>query len=757
MTISLPIVSSFDNRGIRQAQDAVKKFGSIAADIAKIGAAAIAGVGVAGVREFAQFETSIAKIEGLVGVAGAELDKLTEAARRLGPETGKSAQSAADALFVITSAGLRGADAIDALEFALKASTAGLGETQDIARAVAGALNAYGTEVIDAAKATDVIVATARAGNFETSQFAAAICRVLPFAQQAGASLEDMGGAVALLTRTNGDAAQSVTQVAALFRAFVVPTEQAKKALDNVGLSAQDMRDAIASQGLPAALDMLDEKLGGNREELGRLLGSSEAASAAFQILEADNQTLAETFGVVNDAAGITEEAFATAADTAQFKFNQAMGNSKEILLGIGEDLLERLLPYLDRFNSFMEENGPAIRDAFDDIFEVVDRVAGKVGDFVAELQADPEFVDLMGRLGEIIKNMIDPATDLALELAKLAVELSPVLKDAASDAGGAVANLLTILNNIVASVRILTGTMPEASDEVDEFGASWTRLIPVIGAWLGEDGLLSGIADWTTRMRERLEEERPMIEAFWNNMAEVFSLKGEEILEAIVGTFERMKEVFSNAWNELFGITSEGMNEQERELTGRGPVLNAIGSGLMTQFQEGILAIWPTISEWFATRGDAIKEQFGNAKEILLQIGKDIIEGLRQGLISAWDAVARWVREKVNWIKDEFKKALKIKSPSGVFFEYGENIVQGLVNGMESLSPRVDVAMGRITPMPSMSSTPIPMGVSGGGGSVYNITVNAGIGTDGPQVAEQIVRLIRRYERNSGPVFARA
>ena len=94
------------------------------------------------------------------------------------------------------------------------------------------------------------------------------------------------------------------------------------------------------------------------------------------------------------------------------------------------------------------------------------------------------------------------------------------------------------------------------------------------------------------------------------------------------------------------------------------------------------------------------------------MQIGKDIIEGLRQGLISAWDAVARWVREKVNWIKDEFKKALKIKSPSGVFFEYGENIVQGLVNGMESLSPRVDVAMGRITPMPSMSSTPIPMGV---------------------------------------------
>jgi hypothetical protein len=73
------------------------------------------------------FETSIAKVEGLVGVAGKELEQMAEAARRFGIETGKGAQEAADALFVIASSGLRGADAIEALELSLKASTAGLG------------------------------------------------------------------------------------------------------------------------------------------------------------------------------------------------------------------------------------------------------------------------------------------------------------------------------------------------------------------------------------------------------------------------------------------------------------------------------------------------------------------------------------------------------------------------------------------------------------------------------------------------------
>jgi hypothetical protein len=41
--------------------------------------------------------------------------------------------------------------------------------------------------------------------------------------------------------------------------------------------------------------------------------------------------------------------------------------------------------------------------------------------------------------------------------------------------------------------------------------------------------------------------------------------------------------------------------------------------------------------------------------------------------------------------------------------------------------------------------------------GAVYNITVNAGLGTDGAAVGRQIVDAIKRFERTSGPVFASA
>jgi phage-related protein len=48
-------------------------------------------------------------------------------------------------------------------------------------------------------------------------------------------------------------------------------------------------------------------------------------------------------------------------------------------------------------------------------------------------------------------------------------------------------------------------------------------------------------------------------------------------------------------------------------------------------------------------------------------------------------------------------------------------------------------------------------MGYGGAGGATVNIVVNAGMGTNGAQVGEQIITAIKKYERVSGPVFASA
>lgn len=68
----------------------------------------------------ASFEQQMANVASVTGLAGGELDRLSEAAREMAKTTRFSATQAADALYSLGSAGVQGADAIaDALEPAL--------------------------------------------------------------------------------------------------------------------------------------------------------------------------------------------------------------------------------------------------------------------------------------------------------------------------------------------------------------------------------------------------------------------------------------------------------------------------------------------------------------------------------------------------------------------------------------------------------------------------------------------------------------
>jgi TP901 family phage tail tape measure protein len=298
------------------------------------------GVGAGAVKMSMDFDTSMTKMQTMVGLSADTVDGFRTSIMSLAGETAQSPKALADALFVLTSAGLRGEEALEALEYTAKSSALGLGDMTDIARAVSGAVNAYGSDVLSAATATDVFAAAARAGNFDTAQLAGSIGQALPWAAQAKVSFEDLAGGIALLTRTNGDAAASTTQMSALMRAFVAPAAEAAKALDDVGMSTADLQAIIAERGLPAALQHLLELFGGNTEKLLKFIGSSEGGAAALAILEADAATLADTFGVTAGAAGLVDEAFGVVSETAGFQMSQAFVKLQTAMIQFGDILL---------------------------------------------------------------------------------------------------------------------------------------------------------------------------------------------------------------------------------------------------------------------------------------------------------------------------------------------------------------------------------------------------------------------------------
>lgn len=492
----------------------------------------LVGAGVAAVKLGVDFDTSMSRIVGLVGLSSDQVGELKTGVMDLAGETAKSPQELADALFTVTSAGFRGSEAMDVLTQAAKASAAGLGETRTIAEALTGAVNAYGPEVLDAASATDILVATARAGNFETSQLAGSLGKVTPFAKQAGASLEDVGGATALLTRVNNNATESITQITALMRAFVVPTQEANKILEELGLTAEDIRTSIGEQGLVKTLQMLDEKLGGNREQLGRLLGSSEAASAAFQILEADAATLEDTFGTVANAAGMTGEAFDAAAGTDGFKMKQAFAELQVALIEAGD----MIAPFV-----------ATVAGGLSTVAEAFSMLPGPIQSLVVG------FAALLAAVGPLMTVGGKIAASWALLSA--AFDKAAI---SAYNASGALGTLALSAAAVTAAVAAIAITVRRYQDEMKETGAEADAMAQRIIGSFDEQGAsadeLNGRIEFLIDQHNKLTQEG-------NNASSKFKVEGyHQAAAAVQAEADAMKELRDRAivLRDELGLTSD-------------------------------------------------------------------------------------------------------------------------------------------------------------------------------------------------------
>lgn len=86
----------------------------------------------------------------------------------------------------------------------------------------------------------------------------------------------------------------------------------------------------------------------------------------------------------------------------------------------------------------------------------------------------------------------------------------------------------------------------------------------------------------------------------------------------------------------------------------------------------------------------------------------------------------------------------------AGKAYLVGERGPEMLIMGAQS---------GNVIPNHELGSVPFmgPRSAAGGGGTVINMNINAGMGADGAEVGRQVVEAIRKYERRSGPVFASA
>lgn len=406
------------NATLNTASGRLKKFGqgisSVGKSLQTRLALPLAAAGGASIKMAADFDKSMTKITSLVGIAGDEVDGMRGQVRDMATQFAVSSSEAAEALFFITSAGLRGADAMDTLEASLKASAVGLGETATIADLATSAMNAYGSDTLGASQATDVLTSAVREGKLEASELAGAMGAVLPVASNMGVSFHEVGAAFAAMSRTGTNAAHASTQLTAILSGLLKPTSQAEDALNAMGLSSAGLKQQIKEEGLLATLQTLKTEFDQNSDAAAQVFPNIRALKGVLDLLGSGAATNAEIFNRMNSTMGATQTAFDATSQSAEFKMRKALGTVRESFSQLGSQLLTGLLPIFQQVTGAIQQ----VFAAFFNLDSGTQKLILGLGVIATVL---PTIITLVGSLTTVMGVLLSPIGLVAAALAGIA------------------------------------------------------------------------------------------------------------------------------------------------------------------------------------------------------------------------------------------------------------------------------------------------------------------------------------------------
>lgn len=751
--ITIPIKYITNTKALGQAQSKFAKFGSAVAGIAAASTAAIAGIGAAAVKMSAEFETNFAKIQGLVGVAAKDLGELEDAARRLGPQFGKSANEAAEALFFITSAGLRGKDAIDVLEASLKGAAVGLGETKTIADLATSAVNAYGAANLSGSQAVDVLTEAVRLGKLEPEELAQSMGAVLPIASNLGVSFQEVGAAMAGMSKTGTNAATASTQLRGILNTLAKPTAEADKALANYGTSAAELRQQIVDEGLFSTLETLTDLFGGNIEATTEVFGNVRALSGVLDLMGASLEDNRKLFADMTDGVGVLDEALEITQDTAANKFAVAMETAKasllpvgDILLEIGAKLLDSLMPTINTLGTVLEETFEGFAPALDGLFQLLPQlidaflpllpVIGDIATIVLDLISAllPPFVVLLEALMPLFESLTVLTEMLFVSLAEM---LSPALSDIFESVGRIIEAALPVF------ISLMETLIPIVLEVVEMFLPLLDYVLPLL-----ETLLVDFVIPTLGVLAEVLSVVLPAAMAIF---MELGLGRGIQAMGNFADDFGNLVYSIRTGWAKGFNIMIDFLenwiNQAIRSLNWFIDKANSL-PGVQIDFQAAEITLDRlTVPGRFDNMrfGDVdttgvrdVLDRYSAARDASVASVSDV---LSRGNLMGTQFGTTYGALGSNLNQASARRQLREKFGIENFFAEG-GIVRRPVVGM----------VGEAGP-----EAIIPLNKAGSMGSNYNITVNAGMGADGTRIGEQIIKEIKRYERQSGPVFARA
>ncbi len=572
-------------------------------------AAALVGVGVEAVKMAGNFQQGLTVLSTGAGEAQKNLQMVGDGIKQISIDTATSTDQLLKGMFMVESAGYHGAAGLTVLKVAAegaKLENSDLGQT---AFALTGILHDYSMNSSQAAAAMNALITTESSGKMHMQDLTNSLGAVLPIAAALGVSFPQIGGAIAVMTNANMTARNAAQNLSFALRALAAPSGIAVKAMAEVGLTAQQVKDALSQQGLAAALQLIEDHVGrtfpANSVQsvtaFKALLGGATGYKVALMLSgphmqEYENNIKNITTAMNNGKAGV--DGWAQVQDNFNFKMGQLHSAIDVLLIDFGTGLLPALsliatglTIVVGGFAGWLTnaQGLPAVMDQLGIALSPVAKLFGLVQ------QSLPSVVHLFQQVGEAIADIFRPVQQIAQAIAKVTDNTKPML-DSFNRAPGVFAALTKAGNPMVDTFNrardVLSQVAKIAKPAMDVFGLTPAPVTSPAHKALQDafdrtKGVFSGPAAVpvdtfnraTSVIKATTVAAAPFVDTF--NRAKSVVAGMAPVMGPMNDTFNRAKSVI--------GATTQAGNPFVSTFQGIWGVLQTIGTFLKTTF----LPVW--------------------------------------------------------------------------------------------------------------------------------------------------------------------
>lgn len=676
---------------------------------------------------------------------------------------------------------------IENAEFKLK----GLGHTaESVEQIMSDALSAVKGTAFGMGEAASIAASAVAAGVKPGQELAKYLSLTADAAAIANVPLGDMGAILNKVTTANRAYTMELTQLADRG----IPIFQALAEV--AGVSAAEVRDLASDGEISAAMlaEALENTLGGAAQKMGGSLQGAFANTIAAigrmgaNLMKDVYPRFGEFFNALIEAMEPVEEMSKTVGAAIGERLNPVFDDIIAILpqlssflggLGAtfailrdrtedvlaffqplidsflrGLELLPRLLPIVDLLATFFQ------RLAFEGLglfvslgSKLIDTVLPVLIDAITKLA--PPVVEVANNLLDLLVPVIETLGSVAIPVLVAILEIiSPIL-----------ITLATIVSNTGTSLFVLGGIV---YGTVKAFAAFRALMLLVQAIQIGVAAATYGVAGATYAqttasklafIATNLLNGTYLLQAgaLITNTAHLIASKAALVAQTVATNAAKVAQM---ALNVVMKANPMGLLLA---------AISAVTAGLIWFFtnteigRKIIVGAFEAISIAVEAFGVGFMAIFTKALPAALDLFKGLLSRIINNYISSFENFVNGMINGVNFIIGALNR-IQVKAPGWVTALTGMSSFGINISKIPNINlPRVALADGGIVTGPTNAligeagaEAVIPLDKMPKG-NTYNITVNAGMGADGNRLGEEIIRQITRFERLSGPVFARA